>query len=148
MRKQGRLLGFLIHWDSARGVPSHQIAVAALCAQFDECLNAEENKPERIGLEAHVRAEYVKLGWTGEGEALEWHPEWMEAELSEEAVVQAWLLGRIRMGIRVRTRQKGGEGGEDGDSERFFFVYNPRSSTKLTKLFPLEKTLCLKIALI
>ena len=110
-----------IHASEAAGGQGHkhayQVAVAALCAQFDECLNAEENKPERVGIEAHIRAEYVKLGWTGEGEALEWHPEWMEAELSEEAVVQAWLLGRIRMGIRVRTR-RGGKGRAAGKETR------------------------------
>ena len=82
---------------------AYQHAVAALTAQFDENLHAQEGSPELEATRAHIRNEYVKLGWTGRGEMLEWHPEWAEEQLSEESTVQAWLLGRIRAGIRIKV---------------------------------------------
>ena len=86
------------------------------------CLNAGEHKPEWVGMRAHIKAEYVKLGWTGRGELMEWHPQWLEKTLSEESVVQAWLLGRLRLGIRMRVTRAGGarrrETGGEGADER------------------------------
>ena len=97
---------------------AYQHAVAALSAQFDECLHAQEGSPEREAIWAHVRNEYIKLGWDGRGRMLEWHPTWLEDQLSEDGVVQAWLLGRLRTGLEIRVSD-GGEAGavrtrEDG----------------------------------
>ena len=51
---------------------------------------------------AHVRATYVRLGWTGRGPLLEWHPRHLEEHLSDEMVVEAWLAHRLRTGVRLR----------------------------------------------
>ena len=64
---------------------------------------------------AHVRNEYLRLGWDGRGRMLEWHPTWAEAQLSEDRVVQAWLLGRIRTGLRIRCGGQRAE--EEGEEE-------------------------------
>ena len=106
---------------------AYQYAVAALAAQFDEVLHAQEGSPERTAMWAHVRNEYLRIGWDGEGEMLEWHPEWAEGQLDEDRVVHAWLLGRLRTGLRIksgdRRGQRGGpeergEGGSTGDRGR------------------------------
>ena len=89
---------------------AYQHAVAALAAQFDEALHARRGSPERIAMWAHVRNEYERLGWNGEGHMLEWHPEWVENQLSEDRIVQAWLLGRLRTGVRITGRSGDVEG--------------------------------------
>ena len=80
---------------------AYQYAVAALASQFDEALHAQRGSPERTAMWAHVRNEYLRLGWDGRGRMLEWHPTWVQTQLSEERVVHAWLLGRLRMGLRI-----------------------------------------------
>ena len=48
----------------------------------------------------------MRMGWGGEGHMLEWHPKWAESQLDEERIVQAWLLGRLRTGVRITSGGK------------------------------------------
>ena len=50
---------------------------------------------------------------------LEWHPKWAESQLDEERIVQAWLLGRLRTGVRITSGGKqGGEGTQQHEERR------------------------------
>ena len=63
-----------MHAGEAAGGQGHrhayQHAVAALAAQFDEVLHAPRGSPERTAMWAHVRNEYLRLGWDGRGRML------------------------------------------------------------------------------
>ena len=69
---------------------AYQHAVAALAAQFDEVLHAPKGSPEKAAIWAHVKNEYMRMGWGGEGHMLEWHPKWAESQLDEERIVVAY----------------------------------------------------------
>ena len=61
----------------------------------------------------------MRMGWGGEGHMLEWHPKWAESQLDEERIVQAWLLGRLRTGVRITSGGKqGGEGTQQHEERR------------------------------
>ena len=80
---------------------AYQAATAALCDQFERVLSQREETPASVALWAHVRNTYLRLGWTGRGKLLEWHPTHLRDALSEDMIVEGWLKMRLRAQQRI-----------------------------------------------
>ena len=96
-----------IHASKAAGGLGHQHvmqhAAANLADQFERMILSKDDTPGRNAVMAHIRATYVRLGWTQRGEMLEWHPTHLQDTLNEDMVVEGWLAQRMRAGIRLRV---------------------------------------------
>ena len=124
LRKRGFVAGtprVQIHAAVKAGGMGHrhayQHAIAALSDQFERTITGPEGTPAREALIAHIEATYVRLGWTGRGEMMEWHPTHLEDVLTEEMIVEAWLLGRLRTGVRIRAGVMGARDRAKGHRE-------------------------------
>ena len=53
---------------------------------------------------------------------LDWHPVGIEGTLSEDSLVQAWLLARLRTGVRARETGEARHEDEDGRGHRALFA--------------------------
>ena len=82
---------------------AYQGAAAALADQIERIVQTEVGTPASIALRAHIRATYMRLGWAEREEMMEWYPKHLEGVLSEEMIVEAWLLSRLRAGVRMRA---------------------------------------------
>ena len=106
-------------------IHAYQSTAAALTDQIEKTLQSDPGTPANIALRAHIRATYIRLGWTERESMVEWYPKHLENILSEEMVVEAWLQSRLRAGVRMREvgEDKGGDrkqqtNGDPGERER------------------------------
>ena len=89
----------------------YQSTAAALADQIDKIMQDDPGTPASIATRAHIRNTYMRLGWAERQDMMEWHPKHLEHILNEEMIIEAWLLARLRAGVRIRkTRKEGKEG--------------------------------------
>jgi hypothetical protein len=87
----------------------YQSAAASLADQIDKIMQDDPGTPASIATRAHIRNTYMRLGWTERQDMMEWHPQHLEHILNEEMIIEAWLLARLRAGVRIRRIRKEGE---------------------------------------
>ena len=80
---------------------AYQHSCAVLLDEIERVLAGPVNAPSRIAVDAHLRATCVRWGWTGAGDYREWWPQHLEHVLSEDMIGEAWLLARLRSGVRT-----------------------------------------------
>ena len=107
-----------MHASRAAGGLDHrhvyQHAAAVLVDEIERALAAPVNAPAHVAVEAHLRATCVRLGWDGYGDMREWWPAHLEHTLSEDMIGEAWLLARLRTGIREEGTRVSGRPWEEG----------------------------------
>ena len=85
--------------------PAWCTAAAALCDEVARGLAGRDGEPARLALESLVALTCHRLGYEPSRTCptpLEWFPTHLMAHLSEELVVEAWLLYRLRTGVGAR----------------------------------------------
>ena len=85
-----------------------QHATAVLVDEIERVMSGPVGAPARVAVEAHMRATCLRMGWDGYGDVQEWHPTHLERILDEDMIGEAWLMYKLRAGIRTR-RGGGGE---------------------------------------
>ena len=85
----------------------YSVAAAALVDQFDRALCGAQGQPARVAAEASVAFTFYRLGYRPTAAAptpLHWRPRHLleQGALSEEFLVEAWLLYLMEAGIRLR----------------------------------------------
>ena len=88
---------------------AYAYAAAALCDQVERALEGGEGEAERVVVEAELANVCVRLGCRGT-HPLEWRPEHLEEGvdgLREDDVIEAYLLARVRLGLRGRLTKGG-----------------------------------------
>jgi hypothetical protein len=83
---------------------SYAVACAALVDQIDRALCGVEGRPDRTAVEAAIAQTCVRLGYVATALAptpLDWWPLHLlqQGALSEEFVIEAWLLYRLEAGL-------------------------------------------------
>ena len=78
------------------------MAVAALADQIDKIIQDDPGTPAHTATMAHIKATYMRLGWTEREDMMAWHPTHLRKVLNEDMVIEAWILGRLQAGIRMR----------------------------------------------
>lgn len=76
---------------------AYQTAAAALVDQIDRALCGGDGEPARVAVEAAIASTCWRLGCRGD--PLAWDPQHARAALSEDMVVEAWLLAKLRTGL-------------------------------------------------
>ena len=89
----------------------YQSATAALVDQIDKILQDGKGTPAEIALRAHIETTMHTLAWTERQDMMEWYPTHLADILKEDMIIEAWLLGRLRSGVRMtatgeRARQE------------------------------------------
>ena len=79
---------------------AYQIAASAFIDQIDRMINSDANTPAREVATAHLAAGCWKLGCRVH--PLEWWPTHLMDQLGEDKLVEAWLLYRMRAGVRSK----------------------------------------------
>ena len=79
---------------------TYRVAAAALIDQIDRALCGAEGEPHRAAVKSAIVGACRRLGCRGYS-PLEWSPEHLRHELSEDNVIEAWLLAKLRTGIRA-----------------------------------------------
>ena len=101
-----------IHADRDAGGLDHrhayQHAAAVLVDEIERALDAGPSTPAGMAVEAHMKATCVRLGWLGRGDVRDWWPTHLESVLSEESIGEAWLLAKLRSGLRGHTGEGAG----------------------------------------
>ena len=85
--------------------PAVCTAAAALCDEVARGLAGRDGEPARLALESLIALTCHRLGYEPSEACptpLEWFPTHLVAHLSEELIVEAWLLYRLRTGIGAR----------------------------------------------
>ena len=86
---------------------SYAVACAALVDQIDRALCGEEGRPDRTAVEAAIAQTCVRIGYVATALApmpLDWWPLRLlqPGALSEEFVIEAWLLYRLQAGLATQ----------------------------------------------
>ena len=76
---------------------AYQAAAAALVDQIDRALCGGDGEPARVAVEAAVASTCWRLGCRTD--PLTWDPQHTRAALSEDMVIEAWLLAKMRTGL-------------------------------------------------
>ena len=79
---------------------AYRVAAAAVIDQIDRALCGAEGEPHRAAVKSAIVGACRRLGCRGYS-PLEWSPEHLRHELSEDNVIEAWLLAKLRTGIRA-----------------------------------------------
>ena len=94
-RPQG--LGMAMTWPHA---------AAALVAAMDLAIHMPTTAPAHVAVACRIAKEYWRLGWRPSESArvpLAWNPTWSVNDLTEDGIVEAWLLYLQTAGVRTRT---------------------------------------------
>jgi hypothetical protein len=105
---------------------AYSMAAAALFDQIDRALSANEGEPHRHAVEAQIAETCWRLGCR-RIHPLEWHPTHIEHELSEDNIIEAWILTKLRMrkrGVRTGTRLDGALSDERWQERRSEVIRN------------------------
>ena len=78
---------------------AYQVAAAAFISQIDRALRGGEGEPHRVAVEEEIKRTCERLGCCQES-PLTWEPRHLEEQLSEDRMIEAWLLFKMRTGIR------------------------------------------------
>ena len=76
---------------------AYQAAAAALIDQVDRALCGGDGEPARVAVEAAIASTCWRLGCRAD--PLAWDPQHVRAALSEDMMVEAWLLAKMRTGL-------------------------------------------------
>ena len=92
---------------------AYQTAAASWMSAMDNALAAPAGQTAGMLVRNMVAATAWRLGCRGVS-PLEWHPAYLEEQLNEDFLVEAWYLRRIRTNLRgIRTGAPVGDGLED-----------------------------------
>ena len=94
----------------------YQSAAASLADQIDKIMQDDPGTPASIATRAHIRNTFIRLGWAERQDMMEWHPQHLEHILNEEMIIEAWLLARLRAGVRIRKIHRDTDGEARGPS--------------------------------
>mmetsp|Transcript_58631 Transcript_58631/g.154055 ORF Transcript_58631/g.154055 Transcript_58631/m.154055 type:complete len:227 (-) Transcript_58631:21-701(-) len=97
LRVIGRIPVLQIYANARDGGLQHEhayrVAAAALIDQIDRALCGAEGEPHRAAVKSAIVGTCRRLGCRGYS-PLEWTPEHLRDELSEDNVIEAWLLAK------------------------------------------------------
>ena len=83
---------------------AYAIAAAALIDQVDRALCARDGEPHRIAVIAAIEQTCYRLGCRGVA-PIEWEPRHLMTHLNEDNPIEAWLLAKMRTGIKSVATQ-------------------------------------------
>ena len=83
---------------------AYAIAAAALIDQVDRALCARDGEPHRIAVIAAIEQTCYRLGCRGTA-PIEWEPRHLMTHLNEDNPIEAWLMAKIRTGIKSVATQ-------------------------------------------
>ena len=76
---------------------AYQATAAALVDQIDRALCGGDGEPARVAVEAAIASTCWRLGCRAD--PLAWDPQHARATLSEDMLIEAWLLVKMRAGL-------------------------------------------------
>ena len=72
---------------------------SVLADEIERILQSEQETPAHIAVSAHLRATFIRLGWTEEGDLREWWPTHLEHILNEDAKACCHRCENLRMAV-------------------------------------------------
>ena len=77
-------------------------AAAALVDQVDRAMGGGLGEPARVAVESAMATTLRRLGCRTE-DPTGWEPTWLETELSDEVVMEAYMKARLRSGVKAKA---------------------------------------------